>query len=463
MGVDATCAALSRPFPSEMTRQAASEVLSDPDGWLDRTYHFLVWQRTLRTALGHLSDAGGDMERLAVTAERFRTTFPRKLRPIWDVDVSHAVTAAQILEVYATHKRLLAETVTVLATAGVERYALLSGRAYQARYEEYGTRVEFDTDLLAPDVDSAIETSMALENAGFAFDTLRIRRLGSAADATVEIRRQVEGHRVSVGILVGGYHDYRAPIYERSELIDFLGRRVRAPLPEDMLVMLAARVERKRAFALVNVNDAAVILARDGATLDWDHVVTSARAARLGATLRVILWHAEEVLQRSVVPEAAHTALAATSALPYRLGRQTADAHMRPSGTSRSDRMAERAWRLDLRRRAALREDTPTVWSRTVRHLQRSILKRQMGSGGGGMGGRTASRVATRARTRVGALCEVAPHLAGGEGCLGRLGRWKGSAEAQALLTVCAEGIQPPAGPHRCTCMLFDLSERHGT
>ncbi len=52
----------------------------------------------------------------------------------------------------------------------------------------------------------------------------------------------------------------------RSRSLPWRGGTVQVPAAEDMLVMLAARVVRKRQFAFVNYNDAAVILPRSPAS-----------------------------------------------------------------------------------------------------------------------------------------------------------------------------------------------------
>ncbi len=459
----ALCAALSSPFPTVVTRNAADEFLSSNGGRrLDDVFHHLVWQRTLPTVLGHLAAAGADLDRLTVQPERLRNTFPRGYKPIWDLDTAGPLAATHILEIYAAHRRLLAEPVEVLAGAGFDGCTLLSGRAYQARYPHYDTRVEFDTDLMAPDITTALHAAALLEAAGYDLDTLRVRRLGEAPDGTVEIRRQVPGHRVSVGILIGGYHGHRIRAHKDAETIDFNDRRVRVPSPEDLLVMLAARIERKQTFALVNVNDAAVILSTDGDRLDWDHVLAAARAARLETTLGVVLHHAHDLLGESVVPEATTIALGGSKSMLHRIAMRVAAADMSCEEPSTAERAAKRTWRIDVLRRHLQRDESASLGSEAARRLQRTILKRQVRSLVRAGNVHSLERAATRARTRVGAFCEIAPHLAGTTGCMSQLGPWRGSARARALLRACADEIEPADGPHRCSRLIFDLSDRHG-
>lgn len=465
MGIGELCRVLSRPFASEDTREAAGTLLQapDPSAVLDRSYNFLVWQRTLRTMLGHLADGGADLATLQVSPQRIRRTFPAGYKPVWDVDVDQPVSAARLVEIYATHRRLLAAPIIDLADAGCEGFTLLSGRAFEARYPTYDWRVEFDTDLVSPDMESAMQVTESLVQAGYELDTVRIRRLGEAPDATVEIRQLIDGHRISVGVLVGGYHGYRAAIHDRADVVSFRGRTVRVPSPEDLLLMLAARIERKRVFALVNLNDAAIVLTDTGRQLDWDHVVDGARAAGLGVTLAVVLELAAPMLPSPVVPNDVPAALVGSQRSSHALAQRAAaiDTHLRTP--TRAQRAIKRLWLADVDLRRARRHDTPNQWSRLALRLQRPILKNQVRRAQGGRPGGGVDRIATRLRTRSGALCEVAPHLGSEVACVRRLGSWHGSRQAAALLASCAAYIAPPEGPHLCRRLVFELSDRRGT
>ena len=463
-GIAELCSILSRPFPSPATRAAAERFLAaDASLAFDQAYDFLVWQRTLRIVLGHLEDAGADMDALGIAAARFRQTFPRGYQPVWDVDVASRVSLRRMLDIYETHRRLLASPVGSLVDGGLDQFTLLSGRAYEARYPGYSGRVEFDTDLIAPDIATAMSAATLLDRSGFALDTVRVRRLGSNADATVEIRRRTEGHLVSVGILVGGYHGFRGPIHELAEIREFQGRPMRVPIPEHLLLMLAARVERKQSFAIVNINDAAVILSEDGATIDWDLVVSEAWTSRLGTTLAAILTHTVGLVGEEAIPESVITALVRGHMSRLRWVTHISRADMRLGEAKAKDRLVRRLWLAELGRRRLQRPDTLGPWPRALIPLQRRILTRQLRSASSGAAVRTLDRLETRLRTRTGAFCELAPHLAGGPTCLSRFGPWSGSAQAQALVAACAGDVDAPRGPHRCKRMLFDLSHRHGT
>jgi hypothetical protein len=416
----------------------------------------------LRLVLKHLEDAGANLDELEISPERYRATFPTGYRPVWNVAATAPVTATHLLDMYVTHRRLLAEPVATLTDAGLDDFVLVSGRAYQARYPHYSSRAEFDTDLVAGTIDAAMAAADALEETGFALDTVRIRRMGSNPDATVEIRREARGHRVWVGILVGGYHAHRGPILERAEVMDFLDRPVRVASAEDMLVMLAARVERKRAFARVNANDAAIIVSSSRGRLDWDYVERHASRARLGVTLLTILAEAERVAGEDLVPATVRSGLAGTALAMRFVSRRTAAAEMTLGQRSVSERAARRVWLADLRRRELGRSHSPARWSRPVLRIQRRILHRQLGTEPSGAAMRLLGRIGARLRTRTGAFCEVAPGIGVSTGCISWLAPWHGSAEAERLLAGCSHLLAAPPGPHRCSAMTFDLADRDG-
>ena len=78
---------LSAVYPSERTETAAAEFLAldDPGKALGRALRFLVWQRTMAVALGHLEAAGADLDAILVPAGRVSGVFPRT--QVWTVSI----------------------------------------------------------------------------------------------------------------------------------------------------------------------------------------------------------------------------------------------------------------------------------------------------------------------------------------------------------------------------------------
>ncbi len=473
------CADLSRVFPSERTRRAADRFLSlaDPAQALARSFRYLVWQRTLGIALGHLSAAGADLDALAIPTATYAAAFPRGYRSPWPALPADAPVTARVLhDLLRRHKRLLAEPVAYLCGDGVDRFALVSGRAYEVRYPHYVERAEFDTDLVAPDMEGATAIAASLRRHGFDLDTIAVRRLGRDPDAVVGLRARVEGHVVSVGILVGGYHRLRGDIAGRAELLAWRAGKVPVARPEDLLVMLAARAHRKSQFALVNVNDAAVILDGDAGAVDWDSVASGALAAGLAPTLAVLLDRADRLLPAPLAP-------------PEVVRRLTAGTRHR-TGASLAGAVAEADLRLPEssagtgrdRRRPQRRPDATAVLTRTEKarkrvwlaltastglgklriaaaiRLQRHVLRYQMRRARSPAPRNWTDGALVRLRTRCGTLCEVSPSLAGGAGCLGTLGAWKGPDTVADDLQRAAVCLIPEAAGHTCADYHFDLT-----
>ncbi|MET0831462.1 MAG: hypothetical protein ABWY62_03705 [Acidimicrobiia bacterium] len=207
---------LSAVYPSERTETAATEFLDldDPGAALGRGLRYLVWQRTLAVALGHLEDAGADLGAIAVPAGRVSGVF--HFTQVWTIADAGPVSARRLLDVVARHKELLAEPLGMLMASSVGGFVVVSGRSFQVAYPAYTTRMEFDTDLMTQDLPSGAAVASALHEAGYQLGSLRIARLGEAPHAAFSSSREVGEHHVSVGVLVGGYHGHRVPRPRRS-------------------------------------------------------------------------------------------------------------------------------------------------------------------------------------------------------------------------------------------------------
>jgi hypothetical protein len=231
-----------------------------------------------------------------------------------------------------------------------------------------------------------------------------------------------------------------------------------------MLVMLAARVARKRQFALVNYNDAAVILTEEP-SLDWELVTRSARAGGLQSVLSVVLERAEEIAGRPVVPLQAWRELDRTPA--DRAARRLAGAASDPSarliaGESRLGKLEVRVRGRLLTGPAAVRLAragvAPGKWSSARRRLELALYRRQLGRvTASGAAVSVVDRAARWVRPRCGSLCEVVPRLAATGSCLALLGGrpWRDATGDElrrlgALLPVVSSD-------HRCDRYRFEL------
>ena len=434
--------------------------LPDPSENLDRAYMFLVWQGTVRIVLEQLRRAGADLDEFVISPDRYRRTF-FSYKPVWNLDIEPPITASKLLDVILRQRDLLTASVLHLADAGVEDFALLSGRALQARYPAYNDRGEFDTDLITPQLAAAGPIADALADVGFELDTVRVRRLGSHPDSIVEIRSNQHGHRLSVGVVVGGYFGYRGPILERSTKEALAGRRLSTPSPEDLLVMLSARVERKRKFALVNVNDAAAVVRHSGADFDWDYVFNAARRFDLADTLAIVLERAVD--QPGVeLPQQWRSGLVDHDIRTLRLGRLIATDDLTFGlSRSRSARRRRRLWLLALRRKQFKREDQ-TLAARGIGRVQERLLRNQLRHLHAGGAPRRWDPAASRMRTRVGTFCEIAPSMAATEGCLAPGGISHQRGPAAGLLDDVATTFRSSRSTHNCDQFRFSFTTRKG-
>ncbi len=455
---------LSAVYPSERTETAAAEFLAldDPGKALGRALRFLVWQRTMAVALGHLEAAGADLDAILVPAGRVGGVFPRT--QVWTVSDTGPVSARRLLDVTARHKELLAEPLATLMTAAVGGFVVLSGRSFQVAYPAYTTRIEFDTDLLTQDLPSGAAVASTLHEAGYKLGYLRISRLGQAPHASFSSSRQVGEHHVSVGVLVGGYHGHRGPIVSRSRSFPWRGGTVQVPAAEDMLVMLAARVVRKRQFAFVNYNDAAVVLTEEPG-LDWDLVTHSARAGGLQSVLSVVLDRAEEIVGRPVVPPSAWGNLdrRRTDRAAHVLTRAVSDPSERLSAEDSrisqvAVRMRRRLWTGPADVRLARAGVAPGRWKSARRRLELALYRRQLARATDpGVSVSVVDRAARWLRPHCGSLCEVVPGLAATGSCLALLGArpWRDATGDElrrlgALLTA-------ESAVHNCDRYRFEL------
>ena len=385
LGAQARALASVRDGPAP--RRAAERLLEspDPDAAIDDLYPLLIWHKCLGHALAHLDRAGGDLANLSLSRRRFLSTFPVRGRRLWtlaDELVDDRVPLEWIGAVLARHKRYLGDAVAELVGEGSGGLALLSGRALEALYPEYAERMEFDSDLLAPDIDSGLAALEALDRLGYSLRMTHVRGGGESCEAAAEKRRR--GHSVTVGIEMVRYGPLGLPIGDRLRGVRWRGLSLRAPSAGDLLLMAAARARAQRSLQWIAVNDAIVVLARDGAALDWERLGSSSRAEGLQVHLALLLETAESSSGETLVPAAARRLMApighdadllrrarrlelwtprstaststaglAGRRLSHRTRRRAADSRWRPRGVWRGV-LARLVYRLELRLARAL-------------------------------------------------------------------------------------------------------------
>ena len=299
------CRRLAPVYPSDDTRAAAEQLLAldDPGSALGRALWFLTWQRTLWLTLDRLEEAGADLDQIELSGDSVRQIFAHRV-PLWTLPEDDRTTCLTLRRTLARHKELLAQPVEGLMRSAQGAFIAVSGRAFEAAYPSYATRSEFDTDLLVPGLDDGVRLAHLLQGAGYGLHHARVLGLGQQPEAIFQHRRAVDNHLVGIEVLVGGYYSHHGDIAARSRLIRWRGGLLRVPSAEDMLVMVAARVVRKRQFDFVNYNDVAVIIREEGAGLDWDLVGRIAGDGGVGSVLARLLQGAAEWLGHRPFPAA---------------------------------------------------------------------------------------------------------------------------------------------------------------
>lgn len=180
--------------------------------------------------------------------------------------------------------------------------------------------------------------------------------------------------------------------------------------------MLAARVIRKKKFALVNFNDAAVVFLHDSNAIDWDELCRQALRFGLKPELAVLLAKGEQLVDGSVIPTFVsnrlqlgpwRSSLAWLShgvAGPFSELGSTRTPTDRRRPTIRMWVTAIRLWQNRSQEGERLRD---VLWSNLGRRIFRWQLKRvRSGRMPIWMG-----QIGRLLRPRCGAFCEVSPHL----------------------------------------------------
>jgi hypothetical protein len=306
--------ALSLPFDDERARRAARQVLDapNPSRLFGILYPIVLGQKGLQAALAHLERAGADLRALSVPTAVVRTTFPLNRKPLWPIPDTPQWRLADLADVLSEHRRLLWEANVQLARRlGPNEFVLLSGLAVEALYPTYRQRMSFDSDLWMRDVATAVSAlEVLIRDLGYEFRFARVKDVQSRPHMGAAVVRSINGFQVKVGIrsgsasaateLSGRRHFYLECLDQRSTEVKWGHVSLQTPSPEDMLVMVALRVQRRRTLQMVNLGDVAVLLGGNR-PLDLARVKHLSRMYRVEAPLSRLLAQVE-VLWPGIVP-----------------------------------------------------------------------------------------------------------------------------------------------------------------
>jgi hypothetical protein len=316
--------ALSSPVDDDRSLEAARRIVGMPgperDAALAALYPAALRHKTLRLAIRHLRRAGGDPAVLTIPADLFRSTWP--LSGLVPAPEEHAnrISLAELERaldeqrdrVRAVLRDLLAATAPAGSDAPPPGVMVVFGRSFEASYPGLRDRLDFDADLLAADLRTGLRLVRSLvQDLGFTLYRCRVSALVPGAHwmGLFNTFRSADGFETHVDVLVGGQPAgpglvpgwFRPPLFDRSREVTWRGLTVRVPSAEDMLLMTAARLERKADFTRRDHNDAWFLLTEE-ARLDWRYVATTASSNGLTGPLRRLVEDAERRAGRTLAP-----------------------------------------------------------------------------------------------------------------------------------------------------------------
>ncbi len=288
--------ALTSPFEDEQTRRACDEILgsSDPSAVMQGLYRVLISEKGIRAALGQLERAGADLDKLSISSDVVRKTFPMNLHPIWSLPAGSRLTLRQLANVLTRHHDLLWQTtLEVSRTLGSQRFVLLSGTAIESLFPDYKERTAFDSDLWVPGLAEGLDAlEVLVKDLGFTLKAARLKHVGSKYHIDADVCKKVDGYEVDLGLLGGEYHSYSESLDQRAVKVRRESQMLRAASPEDLLVMRAVLVRERHRIQMVSAGDAAVIL-RGTSSLDFSLVRHLSRTYGLDVELGVLLGHVD--------------------------------------------------------------------------------------------------------------------------------------------------------------------------
>lgn len=324
MTTDPRILALSTPVANEASLHAARSILGRPDPAteMDRIYRPLLRHRTLLTAVAHLEDAGADLERLTVSAELFKGSWPlNSLFPTPAESSGERISLASIRSSLDTH-RIVLQNLTADVTELEEGTVFLFGRAFDVAYPSYRHRMDYDVDVFVSDMDTGLRLMTRLRTKlSFMLGGCKVCRLGGQWLARFGMDSSSEQkHLLHIDLIVGGWPVgpgtllppwSLSPVAQRARQVQWGRRRVRVPAAEDMLLTLGAKIGRHLASPLVvpsgglirkDFNDALILLTAEQGTLDWDYISDSVAALNCGGVLHHLIHDAEVHSGRTLAP-----------------------------------------------------------------------------------------------------------------------------------------------------------------
>jgi Uncharacterised nucleotidyltransferase len=307
--------ALSWPEHGEASLSAAATVLESPDTdtVLDRLYPKLLDHKMFLIAAAHLERAGGDLNRLTISAELVETLWPfNALFPTPDGASSGRVSIAAIARRLEAHRGHLDGLLHRVLEARPKGFLLLFGASIRAAYASYEHGFSHDLDVLTPDLAAGMSLlEVFSDELGFGLLRLRSSRADRQRVAHLKLFRLTDdGHRLYVDLIASGRPAgprtappwIHPPLWKRARPVPFGDKAVLVPSPEDMLLLAAEKTRRKADFSRRQCNDVRFLLRQGEGSIDWDYLSRAVRYHAVGSALHRLIEDAERREGRPLVP-----------------------------------------------------------------------------------------------------------------------------------------------------------------
>jgi hypothetical protein len=293
-------AGMSEPNPAT-ARATAEQLMRSPElrSRTDDLVRIAAHNDVLLRTLTELDLVGADLESLAISTSTYKSQYAAKAFP--SRDDRSAVTLRDLFTIVQTHDQLLQEARMRLARAAPFGFVLAYGTGIVLAHPQYRLRSHHDTDLFAESMEHAAPLLTNLGDQGYSVTNSFTRQVGDKAVTKFKLKKLHEsGHWLLVDFFVGGRPGrYKVPyvvlprLFDAAQAVTFTdGSGVLVPAPEEMLILLAEKVQRKATYTRRSVNDARILLT-SGSRVQWDIVRQSAQQIAIEPALDWLLAHVD--------------------------------------------------------------------------------------------------------------------------------------------------------------------------
>lgn len=299
--MDSQLEVLALTEDGELAAATASAVISGPDRALTELVNAAVRQRCVLRVARQLEDQGVDLAAIQVG----RAALASAKLPIFllGMDTEGPVDLGTVRDLLVRHREVLLDVVSDLALAHPREFVVVYGLGLSLVSDRPAERESSDLDLyIEQHSQAALVLDHLVANWGVTLAGSTDGR-GAGSDLTAwKASTQVDGHAVLIDGFTAGRpssgHQWIPPLRlpamfgNTTEVTLASGGVALVPSPEDMLVMLAEKIQRKGDFSIRRMSDALALTKGDVA---WDEVLAHCGDVHVGLGLDWIVTQLERV------------------------------------------------------------------------------------------------------------------------------------------------------------------------